>query len=220
MTPTTASLEIGNGVFLDVLNPNPKVISITGIAHALSRLNRFAGFPHRSISVAEHSWHASRMVDTSDCVTVQSAALRRLEALLHDATEGCGLVDLPSPVKRIFPDYYRVEGVLAKAIGAKFGVDLANLSKQVKDTDARLCITEKLAFIGPDGLERPEWADLSSRYDAYRFSFLPRWADRILNPDEAKARPTIYYHWFMWPGRAKTLFLKRYAELAATAHGN
>lgn len=213
VTPSSASLEIGNGVFLDVLNPDPAKISLTRIAHALSRLNRFAGFPQRSISVAEHSWHASYMVDTSDCVTVEQAAERQLQALLHDATEGSGLVDLPSPIKAMLPAYYEIEAGLAFMIGKKFGVELAKLPKAVKDVDARLCLTEKIAFIGPDGLDRPEWTGLSSRYDAFRFSFLPKWLDRIVFPDRSAER-TVYYHWFMWPGRAKSLFIKRYIELA------
>lgn len=217
MTQRTAYLETANGVFIDILNPNPKAITLTRIAHSLSRLNRFAGFPHRSISVAEHCWHASYMVDTSDKMTTWEAAMRRLQALLHDATEGCGLIDLPSPVKRLWPEYYEIEAGLAKVIGEKFGVELQHLSKQVKDVDARLALTEKLAFVGPDGLDNPAWTPLSDRYDAFRFSFLPRWLDKRLHPKESSARPTVYYHWFMWPGRAKSLFIKRYIELTTTA---
>lgn len=206
-------MEIRNGVFFDVLNPDTSKIGITTIAHALSRQARFGGHPFRTISVAEHSYWASIMIDAGMIVSRHEADLIRLQALLHDATEAF-LVDVPSPVKRLLPRYYEIEAGLARAIGDKFGVELEKLYFETKTVDARLCLTEKLAFLGPDGLDRPEWAPLSHNYEPHRFTFLPKWLDRLLNPDKRDV-PTIHYHWFMWPGRAKRLFIKRYIELAS-----
>lgn len=209
----TARMEIGNGVFFDVLNPELDKISLYRIAHNLSNQNRFGGNPGRSISVAEHSYWASKMVVVPEGTDQWEANWLRLQALLHDATEAY-LVDIPSPVKRLLPDYYKIEAGLAKAIGEKFGVELAQLSQPVKYVDAALCLTEKLAFLGKEGLDKPEWAPVTSIAKPIRHSFLPKWLDTMFGT--IKREPTIYYHWYMTPRRARRLFVLRYIKLAGT----
>jgi hypothetical protein len=243
----SASMEVGKGVFFDVLNPDPAKMDIKRIAHALAHINRFAGFPRRAISVAEHSYHASLLAPPG----------KELEALLHDRPEGCGLLDFirplrslwkswdefvflvnamagdvqhewpehmtfcallktaPKEVRDLLIGYREIELELERVSGEKFGVP-TTMSPEVKEIDDRLCITEKLAFLGKEGLHAPEWAPLTSRYKPYRYSFLPKWLDQWLNMgcDLRQLPPTIYYHWFMWPGRARSLFLGRYRKLS------
>jgi len=209
------NLEIAPGVFLDVDNPDVSLITPRTIGHNLSRINRFAGVPERSISVAEHSWHGSYLIPTWDCVTVQAAARRRLAFLFHDAPEGCGLNDIMSPVKKRMDGYRVTEDRLMTAIADFFGFwkDIGHPS--IKDVDRKLGTTEKIAFLGRGGLERPEWEEYSL-HGAYRFSFVPRWLDNLIHR-KGSMEKTIYYHWLMWPNRARSLWIKRARELGRIA---
>lgn len=68
--------------------PDPALIDIEGIAHALSLLCRFNGHCTRFCSVAEHSVHVAREIDLD----------LAMEGLLHDAAEAY-LGDVHSPLK-------------------------------------------------------------------------------------------------------------------------
>lgn len=205
-------IEISPGNFYDLCSPEPHRLTVRLIAHNLSRINRFAGVPERSISVAEHSYWASVMVDTSDLPSAQQAALRRIEALLHDAPEGCGLADMASPLKPELPEYVNLEARSADCIGNKFGVDISEKSRAIHDVDCRLGLTEKLTFVSKLGLDLPEWKGFSARFKPFRVSWKPKWLDHNIARE-----PTIYYHWFMWPNRARSLFIRRFIELANVA---
>lgn len=113
------------GKLIDVSNPNPDDIVIADIAHALSLNNRWGGHTKYPYSVAYHSlWCAA-------CVEPEY----KLEALLHDATEAY-IRDMPTPIKKLLPDYMALEEKLDTAIRAKFGLP-ATMSQAVKDVDRR-----------------------------------------------------------------------------------
>lgn len=113
-------------------------ILIDDVAHGLSRVQRFGGH-HNSdtgwYSVAEHSVHVSKLVP-------RRYALR---GLLHDASEGMGLNDMISPVKKWLKDYSHVEYIVQSSIFEKCGVPVLdpvgdNIVKQV-DTEM-LCLEQ------------------------------------------------------------------------------
>lgn len=151
----SSSIEILGGVFIDVLNPDPDAIHIEAIAHALAQQVRFAGHCIRPFSIAEHSINVSYVVPPEDA----------LAGLMHDATEAF-LVDIPTPIKRLLPRYYEIEENLYQVIATKYGLP-GQLPESVKEADARMAITEKVALLDPNNLDRPEWAGLTSRYEAY-----------------------------------------------------
>ena len=116
----------------DPANPDPELISIRDIAHALSMLCRGNGHVSTFWSVGQH------------CICCAREAAARglsnrmvLACLLHDASE-CYMSDVPRPFKKLLPAYTKHEEHLLSLIYAKFlGTDLTdeekNLSKQIDD---------------------------------------------------------------------------------------
>lgn len=134
---------IRSGIFFDVLNPRAEDIHIEDIAHALSNLCRFGGHSSEFYSVAEHSVICFFGVDEPF----------KKHALLHDASEAY-LVDIPRPIKKILPEYQRIENNLQRVIFERFGLD-ANIPNEVHLIDRRLCITEAMAL----GMRPELWGD-------------------------------------------------------------
>lgn len=209
-------IEVKSGVFIDVFNPDPDHIDIGDISHNLSGSSRFSAALHKfgpfrdNFSVAEHSWHVSRKAGqdfaylrglmqfgvisasefqalTGDVPTWQEAARM---GLMHDASEAY-LVDIPTPIKKHLANYKEIECRLQLAICKKFGISAA-MPPFLKEIDGRMCLTEKMKFLSPNGLDHPDWIGLSSQWKAYE------------DHD---------YHAFMTRGRAKRLFLKEFDTL-------
>ncbi|SDT46562.1 hypothetical protein SAMN05192545_3951 [Maribacter dokdonensis] len=119
-----------SGLYLNVVNPKPDQICIEDIAHALSRVPRFAGHLDAFFSVAQHSLNVSHL----------SPDEYKLEGLLHDATEAY-LADLPSPLKNHCPGYKELEARLYYVIAKKYGIP-SETSLTVKNVDRMMLETE------------------------------------------------------------------------------
>lgn len=85
----TPCIETSIGLYVDPLNLNPGHITILDIAHSLAQRPRYSGHSREFLSIAEHSYNVSMLVDPSLAKA----------ALLHDASEAY-LCDIPSPVKQ------------------------------------------------------------------------------------------------------------------------
>lgn len=101
------------GKYFDPFNPDPDLICIEDIAHALSLQCRFSGHTHVHYSVARHSLNVLLLCEKKEY---------RLQALLHDASEAY-LVDIPTPIKKCLPQYIDAEHNLMCVIAEKFGFD-------------------------------------------------------------------------------------------------
>lgn len=123
------------------MDPRPDNIDPADIARALAMLCRFGGHVRRFYSVAEHC------VLMSYAVTPQNA----LWALLHDAAEGLGLVDLPRPVKRAIPLYRAVEDRVMEAVCKRFDLDPV-CPAEVQAADTRILRDERAALKTPPPL--------------------------------------------------------------------
>lgn len=162
-------------------------IRIDDVAHGLSRVQRFGGH-HNSdsgwYSVAEHSIYVSRLVP-------RRYALR---GLLHDASEGMGLNDMISPVKRWLKDYEQVESIVQSSIFEKCGVPVLDPAgdRFVKQVD-----TEMLSLEQTELQPRVAWlrAHIANRGVLIPDIKLECWA----------------------PVKAKTEWLRRYEELKIDA---
>lgn len=110
---STTAIQTFTGIFFDPLNPDPSLIRIEDIAHALSMQCRFSGHTRRHLSVAEHSMRVARLCP-EEC---------RLEGLLHDAAEAY-LVDLPRPVKHseLMRHHRLLDFRIEQAVAERFGL--------------------------------------------------------------------------------------------------
>jgi 5'-deoxynucleotidase YfbR-like HD superfamily hydrolase len=122
-----------SGIEFNLLHPDPDLIEIEDIAHALAHLCRFTGHTSKFYSVAEHSLRTS----LCPCITPDL----ELEALLHDAAEAY-VGDVSSPLKSLLPEYKAIENNIEQAIRLRFGLP-AQQSPIVKNADLVMLATEK-----------------------------------------------------------------------------
>ena len=62
---------------------------------------------------------------------------------MHDSGEAY-VTDIPTPIKHMSPDFHNVEVIFLKKIGARFGIDLCNMSEMVKRADYLMLRKEAL----------------------------------------------------------------------------
>jgi hypothetical protein len=136
--------QLRSGTLFWPLDPDPELIKVEDVAHALSNLCRYAGHCSEFYSVAQHCVLVSQLCG--------SDPLDQLRGLLHDATEAY-LVDVPRPVKRQLPEYTAAEKRLESAIEAAFNVDGLS-SSVVKRADELALWIEADRLMQP---LRPEW---------------------------------------------------------------
>jgi uncharacterized protein len=118
------------------LEAQPEDIDIRDVAHSLAMQCRFNGHTRQFYSVAEHSWHVSRMCDAADGQTA-------LWGLLHDASEAY-LQDIQRPLKQLdwFRQTYRpFEDRLMATICRRFGLP-EEQPEAVTVADRRMAVTE------------------------------------------------------------------------------
>ena len=119
------------GRHIDPVNPDPDMICIEDIAHALSLICRGNGHVQTFFSVGQHCINCAREALARGC-----SGRMALACLLHDASE-CYLSDVPRPFKKTLAGYKRQEESLLNLIYEKY---LGNLltqeeKKQLKEID-------------------------------------------------------------------------------------
>ncbi|HCT9442854.1 TPA: HD family hydrolase [Proteus mirabilis] len=149
-------------------------IDIQDIATGLANECRFNGQIDNFYSVAQHSVYTSYLV----------APEFALEALLHDASEAY-VKDLPSPLKKLLPEYKLIELRVEKIIRKKFGLP-ENMSDEVHFADLMMLATEKRDL------------DIDADSNWLMLEGIPA-SDFAVNP--------------LTPRQAKSLFLRRFNEL-------
>ena len=102
------------GKHFEPTNPNPELIRIEDIAHALSMICRGNGHVKTFWSVGQHCICCAREA------TARGLSNRMvLACLLHDASE-CYMSDVPTPFKNELPEYQEQEEHLLGIIYEKF----------------------------------------------------------------------------------------------------
>lgn len=124
-------IQTYTGRAFDLLDPQPDMVVIEDIAHALSNICRFTGHTRVFYSVADHSCHVAEILPDE----------LRLQGLLHDAAEAY-IQDIATPLKWLLPDYKLIEQRVWKAIAAKFNLPEV-LDPQVKSADLCMLMTER-----------------------------------------------------------------------------
>lgn len=103
-----------SGKYFDPTAPEPKLIDINDIAHALSFLCRANGHEKCFYSVAQHSIACAR-----EAIAQELPRDIILGCLLHDASEAY-LSDVTRPIKKDLPYYLEVEDILQSLIWEHF----------------------------------------------------------------------------------------------------
>jgi len=126
---------IANMKMIDPLNIKLDDIDLQAPLRALPRLPRYSGQTRLggTYRVAEH------VVKLADVVPPH---LRRA-ALLHDCSEGFGLLDFPHPVKCATPGYKEIEERMLRVIFERFDVSWAHM-RELEPYDRRICQDEML----------------------------------------------------------------------------
>lgn len=137
MTIKPGWIQTYTGKIIYPADPDPELICLEDVAHALAMLCRYIGHPNQFYSVAQHSCLVS------DHVSVENTCW----GLFHDAAEAY-LGDLSSPVKRMLPDFRVLEERLLIAIAEKFNLP-GDLPDEVKDVDELIRATEVEALMKP-----------------------------------------------------------------------
>jgi len=130
-----------SGRVFDLLEPTLEQIDIFDIATALSKENRFGGHTRKPYSVAQHSCLAhdyAPQIGEYGGVTYYNC---KFEALMHDVEEAY-YKDIPTPLKRLLPDYNLIVDNFDKLIREKFDLP-GSETPIVKRIDLRLLATEK-----------------------------------------------------------------------------
>jgi len=123
-------IQTHSGQRVSILDPDPNDIKLEDIAWALAHQCRFAGHCKKFYSVAEHS------------MLVASYLPRELSlaGLLHDAAEAY-IIDVPSPLKALIPNYRTYETKFELAIALAF--DLKHPTMEVRK---RIKLADKVAL--------------------------------------------------------------------------
>ena len=138
---------------IDPVSPDPRMIDIADIAHALSLICRGNGHVKTFWSVGEH------------CIACAKEAAARglpdymvLACLLHDASE-CYMSDVPRPFKQELPRYREIEEHLISVIYEKFlGSNLTSEEKaELREIDNDMLWYDMKYLLGEkDSGEPPE----------------------------------------------------------------
>lgn len=172
-------ITIRSGMTFDLRSMENNILTIEDVASSLSKTCRFGGHCLSFYSVAQHS------VLVSEIVPEEFA----FQALLHDASEAI-LHDMTSPLKKMLPDYQKLEKKIEQFICETFNVPLV-MPAIIKAADLRALATEKRDLM-PKNSDPEVWG---------------QFLDGII-PDSRKIAP-------MLPRQAEVLFLER-AEMLLT----
>lgn len=128
----------------DPLHPNPKLIDIEDIAHALSMLCRANGHFPTFYSVCQHSINCMK-----EAAARGYSTRVQLACLLHDASEAY-LSDVTRPVKAELPRYKEIEAPLQETIWSKWLDAPLNEEevRQVFEIDDAVLLHEFLELMG------------------------------------------------------------------------
>jgi uncharacterized protein len=140
-------IELQSGKKFYFLKPELKDFDVEDIAHALAMNCRYTGHCSRFYSVAEHSWHMSRMAPEG----------LELAALLHDASEAY-ITDIASPIKQHLMDYVELENFLMGRIAERYKFDYP-LNPIIKQLELTMLSTEAHYLMRSKGNDWDLWAE-------------------------------------------------------------
>lgn len=136
-TAQGATIQLASGSYFDYEDPWHSEFTIEDIAEGLSKLCRFNGHCRGFYSVAEHSVYVSYLVPKEDARA----------ANMHDSPEAF-TGDFPTPLKRLLPDFAKIEKNIEKAVLHRFNIE--ELPESVKVADRIMLATENYHLLTGD----------------------------------------------------------------------
>lgn len=113
-------------------NPDDTLVRIQDIAIALSRAPRWGGHTKKFYPVSAHCIYVSKILPKK----------HKFPGLMHDGSEAY-ITDIPSPFKRLLPDYKLLEGRVMDAISKAYSFEWP-MAQIIKDADAVALYQERL----------------------------------------------------------------------------
>ena len=144
MEQTESCITTVGGNFFDLLKPEEYEYDIDEIATALSNICRYTGHVNRFYSVAEHSVLVSKLLPDG----------LALSGLLHDASEAF-IGDVSSPLKKLLPEYKKIEEGIQTAIANHFGLEYP-FPKEIHEADKRMYWQERQE-VADNGIKDKLW---------------------------------------------------------------
>ena len=142
-------IQMLDGEYIDLLNPNFSKTSIESIAWSLSNICRFNGHTKEFYSVAQHCVLSSYLVPEN----------LAYDALMHDSAEAI-IGDVCSPLKKLLPDYKVIEKRIEIALFKTFNVKFP-LPPEIKVADLIMLKAERKLLM-PDAIPGNEWEILNN----------------------------------------------------------
>lgn len=156
MSSSTGYVHTVSGNKFNPLSGRVTEVDVLDIAHGLSQVVRYSGQCSSFYSVAEHSLLVLDILKTLYPKDIES----QWAGLLHDATEAY-ICDLPTPIKKLLPQYQEIEANLNSQISEYFEIRWTKQVKErVKEAD-RIALALEVPHLFED-LE--DWYDLVDQY--------------------------------------------------------
>lgn len=115
------SVRTHSGVFFDFVDPDPETVLVEDIARALSRKPRFNGHMNCFYSVAQHACLVAALSVHYAAEEKANSVYHMWAGLHHDDSEYV-MADVPTPLKRLLPEYKVIERRVQGIINVKWGL--------------------------------------------------------------------------------------------------
>ena len=174
--PTEAVVATYGGHLVDIINPTVEMIRDEDVFKSLARRCRFGGFLDTPLdeiySVAQHAVYVSRIVRMSQD---EYDPMAIYHALHHDDPEYI-LTDIVSPMKRVLPDYKRLEKMWTPLTNQHFGVISTPFYEKMTHWADRICFMHEAAQF--DRIDVPDRFKFDKLFDLFE-------GERVLTPSQA-----------------------------------
>jgi len=139
-----------SGRVIDPENLKPEDIDPVDIARSLSLQCRFGGQIVRFYSVAEHSLNVMHSAE-ADIKRLHRANTTNvlLGALLHDASEAY-MCDIPTPFKKLVPQYKDLEAKVMDIIHKRFNVVLDEYEQKIINNHDKVALEYEMPILFND----------------------------------------------------------------------
>lgn len=142
------SVRTHSGLFFDFVNPDPETVIVEDIARALSRKPRFNGHMQCFYSVAQHACLVSSLAGFYAHEAGEQNIAQYIWAGLHHDDSEYVMADVPTPLKRLLPEYKVIERRVQGVINLKWGLpEDADELPIVKQADTAALFMERDSMI-------------------------------------------------------------------------